>query len=248
MNAKVTKRNGTAPYNLMFARAMNGFKRYADDPSVPALTEDELQERIKDMADVVFPAIAERAKAMTNAQKGKFDNKYRMIKFPANSQVMIKELQHGKLEPAYQGPYTVVREKQGGSYVLMDEQGLLMPREYPPSQLKLISQDKLVSLDEVQKIGKEYFTVRAIVAHRELSKGKYEYRVRWEGYEEKDDTWQDPESFSSPKPIADYWDRLGTTPTDKTPLNQTRTVNATFISKRRNTQHTPTRQSKRTRR
>ncbi|OAD76006.1 hypothetical protein PHYBLDRAFT_165981 [Phycomyces blakesleeanus NRRL 1555(-)] len=62
--------------------------------------------------------------------------------------------------------------------------------------------------DEVQKIGKEYFTVRAVVAHRELAKGKYEYRVRWEGYEEKDDTWQTPESFSSPKPIADYWDRL----------------------------------------
>ncbi|OAD81431.1 hypothetical protein PHYBLDRAFT_162043 [Phycomyces blakesleeanus NRRL 1555(-)] len=106
------------------------------------------------MADVVFPAIAERAKTVTNAQKGKFDKKYRMIQFPPNSQ------------------------------------------------------DKLVSLDEVQKIGKEYFTVRAVVAHRELAKGKYEYRVRWEGYEEKDDTWQTPEPFNSPKPIANYWDRL----------------------------------------
>ncbi|OAD68590.1 hypothetical protein PHYBLDRAFT_150187 [Phycomyces blakesleeanus NRRL 1555(-)] len=222
MNAKVTKRNGTAPYNLMFARTMNGFKSYANDPAVPSLTEDELQKGIKTMADVVFPAIAERAKAVTNAQKGKFHNKYRMIQFTPNSQVMIKELQQGKLEPAYQGPYTIVREKQGGSYILMDEQGLLMPREYPPSQLKLIPQDKLVSLDE--------------------------YRVRWEGYEEKDNTWQTPESFSSPKPIADYWDQLDTTPIDKTQTpHQTRTVTAAYISKRRTTQPTPIRQSKRSR-
>ncbi|OAD68562.1 hypothetical protein PHYBLDRAFT_172984 [Phycomyces blakesleeanus NRRL 1555(-)] len=128
------------------------------------------------MADVVFPAIAERAKAVTNAQKGKFHNRYRMIQFTPNS----------------------------------------------------------------QKIGKEYFTVRAVVTHRELAKEKYEYRVRWEGYKEKDNTWQTPEFFSSHKPIVDYWDRLGTTPIDKTQNpHQTRTITAKYISKRHTMQPTP---------
>ena len=163
MNAKVTQRHGTSPYTLMFARAMNGFKDYTNDPAVPPLSNKELLDRIELMENAVFPTIAERAQAIANAQKGKFDKKYRMTKFPANSQVMIREKQRGKLEPAYEGPYTVVQETRGGSYVLMDEQGILMPRDYPPSALKLISQDELVSVEEVQERGKEYSSSKLLL-------------------------------------------------------------------------------------
>lgn len=220
---------------------MNGFKDYTSDPEQPPLSNDELLKRIDLMANTILPIMAERSQAITSSQKGKFDAKYRMIKYPPRSQVMIRDTQRNKLEPAYHGPYTIVRETRGGSYVLMDEQGLLLSRDYPPSALKLISHDEIVSLEEVQKRGKEYYVVQAIVDHKEISKGNYVYRVRWEGYEAKDDTWQEPSSFSSPKPIADYWERLGTTPNSKT-LSQNRTQQS---SKRQISLTTPTRQSKR---
>lgn len=121
-----------------------------------------------------------------------------------------------KLSPAYEGPYTVVRETKGGSYVLMDEQGLLMPRDFPPSHLKLISQDEIVSLDEIRQEGQNWYTVQGVVGHRELGRGKYLYRVRWEGYDKDEDSWLSPDDFSSPQPIADYWAKLGTITPKKT--------------------------------
>ena len=36
----------------------------------------------------------------------------------------------GKLAPAYEGPYTVLRQTQGGSYVLQDETGELINHEF----------------------------------------------------------------------------------------------------------------------
>ena len=104
-----------------------------------------------------------------------------------------------------------------------------------PSALRLISQDELVSVEEVQERGKEYFVIQAVVAHKELSKGNYVYRVRWEGYDEKDDTWQAPESFSTPKPIAEYWERLGRSPTiatNKAGATNAKTVNKAALNKR----------------
>ena len=246
LNAKVTQRTGSSPYTLMFARAMNGFKNYTEDPKTVPMTNEELLNRIDIMSQVIFPAIAERAQAVTNAQKGKFSGKYKLVKFPTKAQVMIREKQRGKLEPAYHGPYTIVRETKGGSYVLMDEQGILLPSDYPPSALKLISHDEIISLDEVRKKGKEYYVVQAIVDHKEISKGNYVYRVRWENYDEKDDTWQKPESFSSPKPIADYWGRRSTIPNSKAaqPIHATK---KTRTSKRQYTDVPPVRKSKRSR-
>ena len=86
--------------------------------------------------------------------------------------------------------------------------GNLKPSNYPPNRLKLISQDEVIPCDEL-------YEVKAIVAHREIKPGIYEYKVRWVGYEEKHDTWQRAETFSQQKTISEYWKRLGTEPNTK---------------------------------
>lgn len=83
----------------------------------------------------------------------------------------------GKLDYVYEGPYTVVRKNKGGAHVLRDEKNEILPREYAPSQLKSVSQDEIIPCDEL-------YEVQAIVAHREVAHGKYEYKVRWKGYTE----------------------------------------------------------------
>lgn len=140
LNNKVASYHGTTPFALMFNRAMNGFRDYSNDDIPRPLTEEELMDRIDLMSKTVFPAISERATALAQLKKGKHDAKYRIIKFPEGSKVMIKDmLRSKKLDPRYEGPYTVVRQTQGGSYVLRDEQGLLASRNFAPSQLKLVS-------------------------------------------------------------------------------------------------------------
>ncbi|KAJ8651366.1 hypothetical protein O0I10_013116 [Lichtheimia ornata] len=254
LNNKVASRHGSTPFALMFNRAMNGFRDYSNDEIPRPLTEDELMDRIDLMSKTVFPAISERAQALAQLKKGKHDTRYRIVQYPPGSKVMVKDmLRSKKLDPRYEGPYTVVKETKGGSYVLRDEQGLLAPRNYAPSQLKLVSEDELVDVNELYEHEGKYYTIQAIVDHRELAPGKYEYRVRWQGYTEADDTWEPPQSFHSPTPITQYWDKL-TTPSrvqnNTHERGNTTTImrNKTSPSKRPRASSSSHRQSKRPRR
>ena len=205
INAKVSKRTNTPPFTFMFGRNLNEFRNYKQDESVEPMSNDELLFRVKQMAEIVFPAISERTQNVIKKQKDVFDKSHKLIQYPPQSIVMIKNTKRaGKLEPSYEGPYTIVRVTQGGAYVLQDQQGELMPKNYPPSALKLISQDEPINPEDV-------YVVDGIVAHRKV-KGKYEYKVRWKGYTSDHDTWEPTNSFTSQKTITEYWQRIGAAP------------------------------------
>ncbi|ORE03893.1 hypothetical protein BCV72DRAFT_232377 [Rhizopus microsporus var. microsporus] len=46
-----------------------------------------------------------------------------------------------KSDPLYVGNYTVKQKTQGGSYVLLDITGALLPRDAPLSHIKVIFQE-----------------------------------------------------------------------------------------------------------
>jgi hypothetical protein len=209
LNNKISKRLNSTPFSLMFARKMNDFIRYDDNDGgsneKSYMTHDELMKRIDYMSNIIFPAISERTKAYTNLQKGIADKKHRIINYPEGSYVMIRVRdRYNNLSPAYQGPYSVVRKTEGGSYVLKDEEGILMSRNYSPEELKLISQEEIVSEDEL-------YVIEAIIDHRG-EPGNREYLVRWKNYGKDDDSWIPPENFTDPEVINQYWRRLGVKP------------------------------------
>ncbi|EIE77043.1 hypothetical protein RO3G_01747 [Rhizopus delemar RA 99-880] len=105
-----------------------------------------------------------------------------------------------KLDAPYEGPYKVKRITQVGSYVLEDEKGDLLPKNYPPSALKMISQDEVISSNK-------FYQVEAILAHKK-AKGKYIYKCRWKGYDESEDTWEPASHFADLKFITEYWQRI----------------------------------------
>ncbi|KAI8137537.1 hypothetical protein BJV82DRAFT_674609 [Fennellomyces sp. T-0311] len=161
-------------------------------------------------------------------KSGKYNAKYRLVEYTPGSQVMVKdETRRNKMDPKYEGLYTVVRKTKGGSYVLRDEQGLLTSRNYAPSQLKLLSQDALIDTSETYEKNGKYYTIQSIVDHNELAPGKYEYRVRWKDYSPSDDTWEPPVSFNSPLEITKYWERVGNKATEQATTAASTTANAT---------------------
>ncbi|KAI7873415.1 hypothetical protein K492DRAFT_139024 [Lichtheimia hyalospora FSU 10163] len=194
----------------MFARKMNTFDDYRNETDVRPMTEAELNERLEAMENIVFPAINEKVLAMLDARNKAFNDKHYIVDFPINSQVVvvIPENERSKLDTPHDGPFTVVRKTQGGSYVLKDARDKLLGRDYAPSQLKLISQDYDLPCDDI-------YVVDRIVAHEKVAPGKYKYLVRWEGYREEDDTWEPETSFTNAHTIHEYWKRLGEQPEQK---------------------------------
>lgn len=57
---------------------------------------------------------------------------------------------------------------------------------------------------------KDVYNVEKIIDHRRL-KGKIYYRVRWENYPPKDDTWQPKETLNCPELLKVYHDELNET-------------------------------------
>jgi hypothetical protein len=201
MNRVVKTKLMSSPFSLMFARRIampedNGNKKVSITKNT--MTIDQLEDRIKHMEELVFPAINERVKRINEEYAKKFNKKNIMVDIPVGSHVMVKlDRRAGKLAPIYEGPYTVVRRNQGGSYELKDEQNELLHRNYVPSELKI------VNIDE-SSIEEEYFEIEDIRDHRGPP-GDREYLVKWLSYGERENTWQKASDFSDPTIIDKYW-------------------------------------------
>lgn len=200
INCKITKRLLTSPFNLMFARKMsNDYPLFADpaEPMEP-MTNDELLQRIEYMSDIVFPAIKERTDVYNKMMKDQFDRKHRLVNIPVGSFVVVRKKGIQKsLAPVYEGPYQVVRKTDRNNYTLKDELGLLLPREYTPSEMKLVSQDAVIAKEDIYEFD-------AIVDHRG-EPGSREYKIRWKNYTAADDSWITADMFTDTQAIVNYW-------------------------------------------
>ncbi|KAF9152231.1 hypothetical protein BGX20_005206, partial [Mortierella sp. AD010] len=176
----------------------NGVHNLTDDQGV-IISQSELEERLRYMTEIVFPAIEAKAKSTQQKMIERFNRTILHNEFPDGAKVMVLDpIRSDKLSPRYEGPYVVHRRNTGGAYELRDGTGEPLGRNYAPSQLKLVLDD----LDD------DIHVVEEIVAHRSALKGKgVEYYVKWEGFPSEANTWQPESSFIERKCISDYWDR-----------------------------------------
>lgn len=205
INCKVSKRLLTSPFNLMFARRMSNdyplFKEDTTDNNVEPMDNDELLKRIEYMHDVVYPAIKERTDAYNRMIKNQFDKSHKLVDFPVGSFVVVKTKGIRKsLSPVYEGPYEIMRKTDHGNYTLRDELGILMPRDFTPSELKIVSRDEVISSEEVYEFD-------GIVGHRG-NPGKREYKIRWKNYSPEHNSWITIDKFTDPQSVVQYWRRL----------------------------------------
>jgi hypothetical protein len=211
INNRISKRLQSSPFSLMFARKPNDIKSidYKKDRrrQISQMTSGELLERVEFMSDIVFPAIKERTTAQSELLAAKFNNSHKTVIFKPDSYVMIRiETKNAQLMPSYTGPYLVVCQSRNGGYVLRDETGVLMPRDYPASELKAVSRDELVELTGSDK--EKSYEVEAVIDHRGEGKTT-EYLVRWKNYSSDWDDWLTINDFNDHEIVRKYWSRLG---------------------------------------
>ncbi|EIE81213.1 hypothetical protein RO3G_05918 [Rhizopus delemar RA 99-880] len=210
MNNRISKRLNSTPFSLMFARKMNepyGFRsdkhQLNEVNDKPPMSHEELMKRIDYMTDIVFPAITAKTKAQIELEQAKFNNSHRLVDYAPDSHVMVRiPTKSGQLAPAYEGPYTVVRKNQDNAYILRDETGVLMPRAYTTTELKLISNEEVIELDDQGNEIKS-FEIEAVLNHRGPPKNR-EYLVRWKNYSSEWDEWLIADKFNDPNTLRKY--------------------------------------------
>jgi transposase InsO family protein len=202
LNTKVAALHRSTPYSLFFGRKLNS-TQYPNIEAGP-LSEKELLDRIEHLHQVVFPGIADGARKRQASMVSNFNSKLARIPFPNGSWVMAMDPHpNNKLVPTYEGPFMVVRRTHGGSYVLQDTTGALRPRNYAPSQLKLVQRDS---------VAEPSYEIESVIDHRFMDDGSVEYLVHWEGYSDDDDEWIPYENFDDVECISDYFRRRGEIP------------------------------------
>ena len=215
LNNRISKRLNSSPFSLMFARKMNephGFRSDKDKlkqvEGKPPMSHEELMKRIDYMTDIVFPAIVDKTKAQVELEQAKFNDSHKLVDYAPGSHVMVRiPTKNGQLAPVYEGPYTVVRKNAGNAYILRDETGVLMPRHYTSTELKLISKEEVVELDDEGNEVKSY-EIEAVINHRGPA-NKREYLVRWKHYSSDWDEWLTVDKFNDPNTLRTYWKNLG---------------------------------------
>lgn len=211
LNNQISKRLDSTPFSLMFARNLNTIKdlkhKHQKRINMPHMTVEELLKRVDYMSDIVFPAIIEKNAVKMNLAEQSFNKNHNLVEFSPGEFVMTRlQSSDGNLTPVYEGPYTVVRKTTGGSYVLRDDTGVLMDRNYGPYELKLVSKEEVVD-SNVGNLEKSY-EVEAIMDHRGSVRNR-EYLVRWKHYSSDWDDWIPSNKFNDVNIIRKYWKRLG---------------------------------------
>jgi hypothetical protein len=152
---------------------------------------------------VIYPAISNRITKGKEKLMATLDKHRKLLSddsFPTGSIVMlIDPVRTNKFEPKYIGPYTVTRRSRHGAYVLRDSTGDILDRQVPSDQLKLVSRSA-----KGRRRMDNVFEVERVVGHRGVP-GKYQYHVKWKGYDDSENTWQDSNSFLDTDCIVKYW-------------------------------------------
>jgi hypothetical protein len=204
INKKPSKRLDTPPFNIMFGRKLNDFKNYNEENNIHTpLSKREIEQRLSDMKNIIFPAIQEKTAITIKKQKEHYDNKNMQKEYSPGTYVMVKIPVNlrSKMDATYEGPYIVIRKTQAGTYVLKDTEGDKLRRNYTVEELKEVS----VPGHKV----KETFEVESILAHRKQpGTNKYEYKVKWLNYSDAHNTWEPESNFYSKTIISQYWRHL----------------------------------------
>jgi transposase InsO family protein len=198
MNTKVVSLHKSTPFSLMFGRQFNGFTDFSSVSSEP-LSPEQLQDRLEYLTKIVYPAISGHSSKVQEHMIKRFKGVIKTNPFPDGAFVMVEDItRNNKMAPRYEGPFKVIRCTKGGSYVLQDNTGSLLPRNYPPSALKPISHDPITQ--------DKSYEVEAILNHRGEDSNR-QYLVKWKGYDTAHNSWEPVGNFDDVAVIDKYWQR-----------------------------------------
>ena len=199
MNAKPNDSTKTSPASLLFGMNVNDFSNF-DKANSKLLTTHQLLERARHLQDVLRPEVQSIFRRKQRSRTTAVNAKLRQTKpLPTGSLVMLKDpTRSSKHEPYWLGPYRVIQQKKGGTYVLQNVDHSIFHREPPRDQLKLISSEANVPFEDI-------FYVERILDHKGTG-SRRQYLVKWLNYPSSENTWEPLDHLDAAESyIQDYW-------------------------------------------
>jgi hypothetical protein len=188
----------------MYGRPFSEFQDFRKSVSDFMTTNNRLTQ-FAYIANIVWPAVANNQSIISKKRETILNiNRHTITSpYPEGSAVMIKNIKRTqKTDALWLGPYTVVRCNRGGAYTLQHQDGTILPRDVPPSQLKFLT-DHPSDFDQA-----DIYQINKVTNHRQKG-NKYEYLVRWKNYNGDHDSWIPYSGFIETDTITEYWKRLG---------------------------------------
>lgn len=199
LNSKPNNSTRTSPASLLFGMNVNAFANY-DKSNSRLLTVHQLLERQKVMVDLVRPAAASTFKTAQKKRTQRANSKRQIVPPVAvGSLVMLKDpTRSSKHQPIWIGPFRVVKQKRGGTYVLQNVDSSLYHREPPRDQLKIIDSKAEPALDNI------YFVER-ILDHKGTGAAR-RFLIKWLNFPSSDNCWEPIENLVGCESLlTDYW-------------------------------------------
>ena len=212
-NDKVQDITGATAFSVMFGRLPNEPVNYntthrdiyADAP----VATDAWRQHQERLVSLIFPAISARRKDVQEKYRQRMDRVRRRVvseALPPGTKVMIKDplyLANSKMrpssEPAYIGPYTVVRQSPYGPYHLLDDLNEPYSRPVPLDQMKIVRAER--SADDADG---EVAEVQRILNHRtHRTTNQLMYRVEWK--DGSRNQWVPADGFHDTAIVTRYW-------------------------------------------
>ena len=195
---------GMSPYQILYGRDPQGA-----GPTLPIKGEAICAtEWLAQMARVDKYVAAWHAEEGEKQAKAYNQKRKEATPFAPGCRVWVKrraEVGQDKLLTPWMGPCEVVKARGAGLYVV--KVSPTQTKEFHPDEMKafvapLVGQPvPLFWTSKVQPKGvpaedEALFNVAKIVDHRtDTRTGRLQFRTHWEGYRDKDDTWEFPETF-----------------------------------------------------
>jgi len=212
-NDKIQSLTGSTPFALMFGRMANAARDYTTDPVTDLpINIESWQKHQNDIVSLIYPAIADRAGKHQAAYRSQLDKNRRKLIYDSlipGTVVMIKDPKfllapRPSAEPAWIGPYTIVRRTSHGPYIVKDELGVDVNRTIPVDHMFVLYTPNHIpsDADSVDDPDNVYVASR-IINHREDDIGQLEYLVVYKGYAKP--YWTRGHNINDPSLVAKYF-------------------------------------------
>ena len=201
INTKLNAATNTSPASLLFGMNVNAFANY-DRATSKLLTVHQLLERNKVIQELVRPTVNGKFRTAQKKRTEKANSRTHNFKdnLKPGTLVMVKDpTRSTKHQPRWFGPFRVIRQKKGGTYVLQNADSSIYFREPPIQHLKIIDGNAEVGFDET-------FYVERVLDHRGTP-AKRMFLIKWLNYPASHNTWEPTKNLDGcERMLTEYWD------------------------------------------